>query len=154
MEALWRYAGACSSLMKCICAPCAAGRHCGVHVHRRHRHCAAGTALAVVSTVCCYACSSWPLGMLASAMLLVLLGRRPTLLLYPPTAKLTSRSFAFVPCRYEQYITYGGAVLQVFQMYRLVVLPVANTWMSWRCGGQWGGTAWQGWSTLGKLWGT
>ncbi|GAB4823699.1 hypothetical protein N2152v2_010745 [Parachlorella kessleri] len=32
---------------------------------------------------------------------------------------------------YEQYITYGGAVLQVFQMYRLVVLPVANTWMSW-----------------------
>ncbi len=34
-------------------------------------------------------------------------------------------------CRYEQYITYGGAVLQVFQMYRLVVLPVANTWMSW-----------------------
>ena len=33
--------------------------------------------------------------------------------------------------RYEQYITYGGAVLQVFQMYRLVVLPVANTWMSW-----------------------
>ncbi len=37
-------------------------------------------------------------------------------------------------CRYEQYITYGGAVLQVFQMYRLVVLPVANTWMSWRCG--------------------
>lgn len=36
------------------------------------------------------------------------------------------------PRRYEQYITYGGAVLQVFQMYRLVVLPVANTWMSWR----------------------
>jgi hypothetical protein len=36
-----------------------------------------------------------------------------------------------LPCRYEQYITYGGAVLQVFQMYRLVVLPVANTWMSW-----------------------
>lgn len=35
------------------------------------------------------------------------------------------------PRRYEQYITYGGAVLQVFQMYRLVVLPVANTWMSW-----------------------
>ncbi len=35
------------------------------------------------------------------------------------------------PCRYEQYITYGGAVLQVFQMYRLIVLPVANTWMSW-----------------------
>lgn len=34
-------------------------------------------------------------------------------------------------CRYEQYITYGGAVLQVFQMYRLIVLPVANTWMSW-----------------------
>ncbi|KAI3431605.1 hypothetical protein D9Q98_004655 [Chlorella vulgaris] len=32
---------------------------------------------------------------------------------------------------YEQYITYGGAVLQVFQMYRLIVLPVANTWMSW-----------------------
>lgn len=32
---------------------------------------------------------------------------------------------------YEQYITYGGTVLQVFQAYRLVVLPVANTWMSW-----------------------
>lgn len=35
------------------------------------------------------------------------------------------------PSRYEQYITYGGTVLQVFQLYRLVVLPVANTWMSW-----------------------
>eukprot|EP00887_Chlorella_sp_A99_P000529 scaffold17.g529.t1 len=32
---------------------------------------------------------------------------------------------------YEQYITAGGAVLQAFQAYRLLVLPVANTWMSW-----------------------
>lgn len=32
---------------------------------------------------------------------------------------------------YEQYITHGGTVLQIFQMYRVVVLPVANTWMSW-----------------------
>ncbi len=32
---------------------------------------------------------------------------------------------------YERYISAGGGVLAVFQAYRLVVLPVANTWMSW-----------------------
>jgi hypothetical protein len=32
---------------------------------------------------------------------------------------------------FEQYINYGSVVLHVFQVYRVVVLPVANTWMSW-----------------------
>ncbi|KAF6257539.1 hypothetical protein COO60DRAFT_1523258 [Scenedesmus sp. NREL 46B-D3] len=32
---------------------------------------------------------------------------------------------------FEQYINYGSIVLSVFQAYRVVVLPVANTWMSW-----------------------
>eukprot|EP00803_Ostreobium_quekettii_P002073 evm.model.scf_1461EXC.1 EVM.evm.TU.scf_1461EXC.1 scf_1461EXC:11343-17643(-) len=33
---------------------------------------------------------------------------------------------------FEQYIHYGSFVLYVFQIYRVVVVPVANTWMSWR----------------------
>lgn len=32
---------------------------------------------------------------------------------------------------FEQYVSYGGMVLTVFQAYRAVVLPVANTWMTW-----------------------
>jgi hypothetical protein len=32
---------------------------------------------------------------------------------------------------FEQYINYGSIVLHIFQIYRVVVLPVANTWMSW-----------------------
>ncbi|GMH44980.1 hypothetical protein BSKO_12937 [Bryopsis sp. KO-2023] len=32
---------------------------------------------------------------------------------------------------FEQYIHYGF-VLYVFQIYRVIVVPVANTWMSWR----------------------
>ena len=55
-------------------------------------------------------------------------GRAPTQLIPPLPLSLSPPDCAH---RYEQYITYGGAVLQVFQMYRLVVLPVANTWMSW-----------------------
>lgn len=36
--------------LRCLPFPTgSAGCHCGVHVHRRHRHCAAGAALAVVS---------------------------------------------------------------------------------------------------------
>lgn len=32
---------------------------------------------------------------------------------------------------FEQYVNYGSIVLSVLQAYRVVVLPVANTWMSW-----------------------
>jgi len=32
---------------------------------------------------------------------------------------------------FEHYINYGSVVLSIFQCYRVVVLPVANTWMSW-----------------------
>lgn len=32
---------------------------------------------------------------------------------------------------YEQHLSYGGAIFQMFHVYRLVVLPVANTWMGW-----------------------
>lgn len=32
---------------------------------------------------------------------------------------------------FEHYINYGSVVLHLFQVYRVVVLPMANTWMSW-----------------------
>lgn len=54
-------------------------------------------------------------------------------------------SFYSLFFRYEHRISYGGAVLQVFHVYRLVVLPIANTWMSWsllnKLGVKPGGTA-------------
>eukprot|EP00884_Botryococcus_braunii_P007477 jgi/Botrbrau1/16730/Bobra.0301s0002.2 len=32
---------------------------------------------------------------------------------------------------YEQHLHCGGLVLNIFHMYRVIVLPVANTWMLW-----------------------
>eukprot|EP00878_Enallax_costatus_P017333 GHUV01018204.1.p1 GENE.GHUV01018204.1~~GHUV01018204.1.p1 ORF type:complete len:568 (+),score=175.64 GHUV01018204.1:651-2354(+) len=32
---------------------------------------------------------------------------------------------------FEQYLNYGNLILNIFNAYRAVVLPIANTWMSW-----------------------
>ncbi|DBA75798.1 hypothetical protein WJX77_002902 [Trebouxia sp. C0004] len=32
---------------------------------------------------------------------------------------------------YDQFVSYGGLVSSMFSLYRMIVLPIANTWMSW-----------------------